>query len=233
MRERFTEWEWNNAVLPVWMDAVGKIAQEDTKGFETEKAHLVEELILGRTSNPDPLFREVAAHAWSVFREKGIFEWTDQPTVSPGATFVGYDPLRRPGTPVPLRTLAPNLGIADDDLADALTQLGINASDEAEGDRTVSEEAAERVKQYILERERRTRENPRDEAKRILRAKLSPEEYTSYVTAVLFHAVAIAKAAGEPGREVSADEATSLSEFARDWDIDLAPLWQKMSDWRS
>ena len=85
----------------------------------------------------------------------------------------------------------------------------------------------------VDDREERKRVAEIDQCKLVLHAKLSDEEYNSYLTEVLFQALRIAKAAGEPGREVSSEEAKALGNFASDSDLDLAPVWQRLSDWRS
>ena len=183
MRERFTDSEWQSVVM-VWSDAVDRVGDADPAGEKIEVAQIVEDLILARTSNPDPLFREVAADVWSPIREEGMPQSSPEPS---SGSFSGPPP------PPP---------------------------DPPHGAYTVSVQSSRQENPAVVI------------AKRTLRAKVSDEEYDSYMTAVLFHALKVAKAAGEPGREVSAEEAKALGDFASDWEIDLAPLWQRLSDWR-
>jgi hypothetical protein len=183
MKERFTEQEWGS-VLAVLKDGVVRVAKADPAGEETEYAQIIEDLVLARSSNPDPLLREVATSVWSSIK-KGVdpFDVVAGPRSGGGPPTASEDFLDFLGTPLPPPTAS-------------------------------------------------SPKSPIDKAKQVLRAKLSEDEYGSYLTAVLFEALKVAKAAGEQGAEVSSEEATALGDFARDWEIDLAPLWQRVSDWR-
>jgi hypothetical protein len=161
MKERFTEEEWKS-VETAFEDGVFRVllAAGDESAGKRELGQLVEDLILARSSSPDPLLREVATSEWAEAKATLFDESTGVSPTSPSASRIA-------------------------------------------------------------------------EIKELLHAKLSNEEYESYFTTVLFEALMLAKTEGDPGHEVSADEAKALSAFARDWEIDLAPIWQRMADWRS
>lgn len=59
------------------------------------------------------------------------------------------------------------------------------------------------------------------ETKALLRSKLSPEEYQGFLGSIFIDAVAVARASGTPGEEVSEPEQAMLMAFAMAWDLDF------------
>lgn len=57
--------------------------------------------------------------------------------------------------------------------------------------------------------------------KTLLRTKLTPQEYQSFLGSILIDAVAVARASGEAGKEIGDQEQTMLAAFGMAWEIDL------------
>jgi len=55
----------------------------------------------------------------------------------------------------------------------------------------------------------------------LLRSKLSAEEYQSYLGSIFIDALAVARAMGTAGSEISEQEQTMLAAFGLAWEIDL------------
>jgi hypothetical protein len=60
--------------------------------------------------------------------------------------------------------------------------------------------------------------------KALLKGKLSAEEYQSFLGSIFIDALAVARATGTSGAEVSEQEQTMLAAFGMAWEIDLAEL---------
>ncbi|MGZ8567598.1 MAG: hypothetical protein ACXWXS_11165 [Actinomycetota bacterium] len=67
------------------------------------------------------------------------------------------------------------------------------------------------------------------ETKALLRSKLTPDEYQSFLGSVFIDSLAVARASGMPGAEISDKEQTMLAAFGLAWEIDLEALQRLFS----
>jgi hypothetical protein len=68
MLERFPTSEKESALAPLF-DLIERVTDAEKAEEDREMGQLVEDLILARASDPDPLFREIAAEVWTVLKD--------------------------------------------------------------------------------------------------------------------------------------------------------------------